>query len=102
MVPDVEDVGPEFHLPPFSKPRLFGESHVLIIDSRPATNRARSVADRSQGNRSVCEQIRIEGVAGNRLASGSSWIDRLGKRASECGADRAARVDFLEGAGAVW
>jgi len=60
MVPDVEHVGPELHLPSFSKPVCLEKlmSQLLI----PGRSRwSAGVANGAWCNRGVGEQIRIEG-----------------------------------------
>src|SRR6266436_5257417 len=102
VVPDIEDVGPELHLPSLSKSGLFGEAHVPVVDSRAAADRARGVANCSRCNRGVREQIRIEGITGNRLAGRERGINDLCQWTREGRAYRAPRVDCFEGADEVW
>src|SRR5206468_6100702 len=102
MVPDVEHVGPELHLPSFSKPGLFGKAHVPIVDSRAAADGARGVANGAWCNRGVGEQIRIEGKASNRLASWGRGVNSLCQGTGEGRADRLPRVNGFESTSEVW
>jgi len=60
MVPNVKDVTSEFHLPSLSEPGLFGKTHIPVVDTRTAADRAWRAADSSRRNRVIRKQTRIE------------------------------------------
>src|SRR5580704_7739387 len=60
MVPNIEDIGSELHLPSLGKPGLLGEAHVRAIDPRTAADRPRCIAYRTCRNGVIREQTGIE------------------------------------------
>src|SRR5258708_39283577 len=102
MVPNVENVGAELHLEPFSKGSLFGEAHVPVIDPRTAADRTRSVANGSGLNGGISEQIWIEGITGNRLARWSRGVKGLCKRTGERPPYQAPPIEGLRKRDRYW
>src|SRR5271163_2436467 len=60
VIPDVEDVAAELHIPAFSETRLFNETHVPVVDAWSATDGTRRIADGSGRHGRIGEESWIK------------------------------------------
>src|SRR5580704_7705818 len=60
VVPDVEDVAAELHVPSLTETGFLHETHIPIVDARTAADGTRSVSDGARRHGCVGEQSRIK------------------------------------------